>query len=372
MSLDRQHSIHGFAGTDSRSDRTPMQYKRVAKKVLRRIGLRKPSSRWVVAADQPAAPDPLPSFGLFAIVATWMEADVIEATVRNAFAQGCERVLLVDNDSPDDTVDIATVAGAELARSFSTASVDEVLKIRLLNQTVWEVSERDGRDHIWWLWLDADEFVHGPAGMTLRDYLTGLDRQYRIVGTRYFNHFPDRAPESLPGFHPLDLQPLCQEKSGNLCALGHRKHPVQRYDRGGPNITSGIGFHAARAAETLVEPTSAVFTHHFPYRFEQTTRARFAALCGRTGTSPARVEPFDRQVVHNAGTISDMSKRYRTLDSVYRQDWAQVENLRRSGRVIGVEPEPWTTLVVAEDARTARWYEPEQLIAAAAQHRTSA
>ena len=73
-------------------------------------------------ARRPATASRCDRFGLYAIVVTWMEADVIAATVRNAFAQGCERVLLVDNDSPDDTVAKAEAAGAELARSFSTSS----------------------------------------------------------------------------------------------------------------------------------------------------------------------------------------------------------------------------------------------------------
>ena len=59
----------------------------------------------------PGDGDPLDRFGLYAIVVTWMEADVIEATVPNALAQGCDRVLLVDNDSPDDTVPEAEAAG---------------------------------------------------------------------------------------------------------------------------------------------------------------------------------------------------------------------------------------------------------------------
>ena len=72
--------------------------------------------------------------------------------------------------------------------------------------------------------------------------MSTLDRRFRIVGSRYFNHFPDRRPEYLRGFHPLDFQPLCEEKAGNLCALGHRKHHLQRWDRVGPPITSGSGF----------------------------------------------------------------------------------------------------------------------------------
>jgi hypothetical protein len=55
---------------------------------------------WVVQRPNPASPDVLDDFKLFAVVGAWMEEDVIEATVRNAFTQGCERVFLVDNESP--------------------------------------------------------------------------------------------------------------------------------------------------------------------------------------------------------------------------------------------------------------------------------
>jgi hypothetical protein len=336
-----------------------MKYKTRAKRALRAVGLRRHHPPWVVTGDEPAPAEarPLDRVGLYAIVVTWMEADVIAATVANALAQGCDRVLLVDNDSPDDTVARAVEAGGELARSFSTPQLDEKLKIRILNETVAEVSEASEHDHIWWLWLDADEFVHGPGGTTVRDLVTGLDRRFRIVGSRYFNHFPKGAPESLPGLHPLDLQPLCQEKPGDLCAARHRKHHLQRWDRSGPPIMSGLGFHAARAEVTLVEPPASTFTHHFPYRLEADTRARFDALCGRDGSGRARVDPYDRQIRHNAGTISDMSKRYRTLGHVYAGEWSEVENLRRHGERMGVQPEPWGALVDPADAGSARWYD---------------
>jgi hypothetical protein len=345
-----------------------VRFKSQAKRALRAVGLRRPTPSWVVGADQPppGEADLLPGVALFAIVVTWMEADVIAATVRNALAQGCERVLLVDNDSPDDTVAEAEAAGGELARSFSTPQLDEMLKIRILNETVASVSAADGRDHIWWLWLDADEFVHGPGGRTVRDLVTELDRRFRIVGSRYFNHFPDSRPAGLRGIHPLDLQPLCQEKPGNVCAAGHRKHHLQRWDREGPPITSGLGFHAARADVTLLEPPVSTFTHHFPYRLEEATRARFDALCGRDGSRRARVDDYDRQIRHNAGTVSDMSKRYRTLDHVYAGEWSEVENLRRRGGRVGVEPEPWDTLVDQADAGSARWYAPADLDTAVA------
>src|SRR5262249_62389149 len=110
---------------------------------------------WIVAEDNPARPDPLPSFHLFAILGTWLEADVVAATVRNALTQGCERVYVVDNDSPDDTVATAQAAGAIVARSFPSESYDETLRLQLMNEVVAEVSVAPGRGHGWWPWGGA-------------------------------------------------------------------------------------------------------------------------------------------------------------------------------------------------------------------------
>jgi hypothetical protein len=349
-----------------------VRHKSRAKAALRALGLRRRRAAWVRAETEPVVADPLVSFGLNAIVVTWMEADVIGATVRNAFIQGCDRVLIVDNDSPDDTVAAATAAGAELPATFSTPQLDEPLKIRLLNETVAEASAASGHDHIWWLWLDADEFVHGPGGETVREMVSSLDRRFRVVGTRYFNHYPDRRPEYLPGWHPLDFQPLGEERQGNLCALGHRKHNLQRWDRAGPPITCGLGFHAARCSETLVEPMAATFTHHFPYRLEEVTRRRLDALCTPDAEGRTRVAPYDLQVRRNAGTDSDMSKRYRTLAHVYAGEWTKVENLKRDGARVGVAPQPWTNAVQPRDAHVDRWYRPDELDEAVAGWRDAA
>lgn len=338
------------------------KYKPHVKDVLRKLGVRRALPTWYEAQSNPADPDVLPSFGLIGLVVTWREADVIEATVRNALAQGCERVLLVDNESPDDTVERALAAGAELAATFATSQHDETVKIRTLNDTVARVSAEDGRDHIWWLWMDADEFVHGPDGLTVREHLARLDRRFRIVGSRYFNHFPDRKPEALPGFHPLDFQPLCEELSAdNFCSLGHRKHHLQRFDRNGPPITSLYGFHRTACEVTLLEPTQDCYTHHFPYRQEEVTRARVAALTGRAGSGGPRIGKRDQEEYRVAGHVSDMSKRARTLDHVYAQNWSEVENLRRKGRRVGVSPRPWSELVPPGHASSARWYTEAEL-----------
>ena len=68
----------------------------------------------------------------------------------------------------------------------------------------------------------------------------------------------------------------------------------------------------------------------------------------------------------NAGTDSDMSKRYRTLEHVYAQQWGEVENLLREGERTGVRPRPWREVVDAADAHRQRWYDPSELAAATA------
>ena len=196
-----------------------------------------PDTSWITTRPEPATPRPLPNVRLFAILGTWFESDVVAATVHNALIQGCERVYLVDNDSPDDTVAEAVAAGAELARSFATEQYDEQVRMSIMNEVVLEVSaatqRADGDEQLWWLLLDADEFPHGPGGRTVPEHVRALDRASRVVGARFLNHYPDRRPFSFVDRHPLDFQPLCEEHVYPLCSRGHRKHPLQRWDAAG-------------------------------------------------------------------------------------------------------------------------------------------
>jgi hypothetical protein len=277
-----------------------------------------------------------------------MEADVVAATVANAFAQGCERVLLVDNASTDATVAEATGAGAELAESYETAEYDELLRLEIMNRVVHDVSTKDGSEHIWWLWLDADEFHHAPRGRTLREHLATLDGSYRVVGARFINHFPDRKPEYEHDRHPLDYQPLCDEFPLAMCSLGHRKHPLLRFDRGAPVIKAEAGFHRASSEQRpLLEPTEAVYLHHFPFREEAATRRRLELLCSPSGS---RTREGD---IAAAG----MQPRFRSLEAVYDGRWDEVENYRPAPWPShGVDLVPWEELAGPEDAPSARWY----------------
>jgi glycosyltransferase involved in cell wall biosynthesis len=309
-----------------------------------------------VSQPNPVDAQTLGRFHLFAVLGTWMEADVVAATVSNARAQGCERVLLVDNDSPDATISEALGAGAELADHFSTAIYDEVERLRRMNDVVARVSElallHSPADHVWWLYLDADEFHHGPAGLTLKQYLSGLDQRFRVVGARCFEHYPG-ARSYVPGRHPLDSQPLCEEAAAPMCSDGHRKHPLLRWDRHGPRIQCERGFHSAHvlppgAALPLLEPELPVFLHHFPFREKEVTRRRLFALCSRGPGEVPRIREGDDAAM-------SMRQRFASLEDVYagrRTPALQPEGTLRPG-----ETRPWSSVVAAHDADVARWYD---------------
>jgi hypothetical protein len=312
---------------------------------------------WVTAKPNPTRPRPLGDVRLFAIIGAWMEGDVIFATVKNAFAQGCERVYLVDNDSPDDTVAEAVRAGAMLAKSFQTERYDEKLRLQIMNEVVREVSAAEASEHLWWLWLDADEFPHGPRGLTVREFLAGLDRRFRIVGARFINHFPSTVPAYISGFHPLDFQPLCEEHAFG-CALGHRKHPLQRFDRHGAAIVCDRGFHLAHSAERpLHEPTEAIFLHHFPFRDPAATRKRLEQLCAQDAGGPGRVHQHD-------DAADGMIPRFESMAAVYRGDWKNVRSYRPETGFSVPQPQPWPSLAPAVDLASKRWYSEAELLRA--------
>lgn len=305
-------------------------------------------SDWIVAAENPADARVISHVRLFGILGTWMEADVVAATVRNAMTQGCERVYLVDNGSPDDTVAIAASEGAILARSFTTEHYDEHLRLRHMNDVVAEVSASEPDQYIWWYFLDADEFAHGPCGMTLRDYVRTLDVRFRVVGTRYFNHYPSHRPYYISGRHPLDFQPLCEELAYPMCPSGHRKHPLQRHDRRGARIECGRGFHLAQCADVLYEPSQPAFLHHFPFRDEGVTRARLASLWAKDATGVSRA-------LESQDSTNHMRTRHRSLDAVYAHDWSHVENFIASPSTAGVHLKPWTESVEEPHRHVLRW-----------------
>jgi hypothetical protein len=308
----------------------------------------------VLHEANPTAPDLLDDFRFYAVLGTWMEGDIVEATVRNAFAQGVEAVYVVDNASTDDTVDRALAAGATLVETFATKQYEERIRILLMNGVVARISLASGAPHVWWLWLDADEFPEGPGAMTIAEYLRTLDRRFRVVGSTYYNHFPHEKPEYIPGFHPLDFQPLGERytsKHVHHCKQPHWKHPLQRFDDEGPFIMASGGFHTGelRTREPLWEPTGGIVTHHICYRQEEAARTRLELLCGTS----------ERNAFNDSIGNRTIQRRFESLDAVYAQDWAHVNNLRGSDPVLGVHPTAWP-----DPDSSRRWYSAEDVASA--------
>lgn len=281
--------------------------------------------------DQPPNTEPLPSFRLFAIIGAWHEADVIASCVANAFEQGCERVYLVDNGSTDGTVEAAVEAGATLMSTFTSPFYDESLRIHHMESVTRFITNQENDEHVWWLWLDADEFACGPGDTLIRDYLASLDRRFRVVGARYLEHFPS-DPADLPPVarDPLRGIPMCVENTMGFCFLGHRKHPLVRQDRAGPFLEMGVGFHQLASARGVLEPTEPIWLHHFPYRAPAVTRARLMLLCGDDGGN-SRISGHEQLEMLKE---SNSSRRLRELESVYTADWPNVEYVQRFGPLV--------------------------------------
>jgi hypothetical protein len=301
----------------------------------------------------PEAAEPVGEFTLCAVVKTWMDEDVIEATIRSAMAQGADVVYVVDNASTDNTVRTAKLAGAHVAEVYPTRVFDGRLAQTLMNAVVARESVRHGAEHVWWLYLDSDEFPEGPAGLSIREYLATLDRRFRAVGATYVNHLPSGKPQYLPGYHPIDFQPLCYDfvpARWPPCTFGHWKHPLQRLDANGRFVLSNEGAHTAFCNELLVAPTGGILTHHFQYRDEDITRAKLELTCG-PGSS--------RTALHESTGFDGFVRRRASLDAVYAGRWAEVETIPNVDPAAVRYPREWPGL-----SSVRRWYSQSDLAAA--------
>ena len=248
-------------------------------------------------------------------------------------------MFVVDNDSPDDTVARATRAGAEHVLTYRTERFEERYRFGLMNEFVRHASTISEHDHVWWLWLDADEFPRPQDRHTLREMLEPLHQRFRVVGARVLNHYPTPGERAFrPGLHPAASQLLVEEATQNICRLRHRKHPLQRWDRSGPALTAGLGFHRAECEmRPLYEPVTPIVLHHVPFREERDTRARLEALWAGSGQAQGRAIEGDLAVDH-------MKARMESVDAVYAGDWARVHNFLPDRPERGVAPVDWRSL----------------------------
>jgi len=299
-------------------------------------------------------------FHLYAVISSWFESDVIQAAVQNCFRHGCNRVYLLDNDSPDTTVATARAAGAELLESYHTDYYQEELRVKLLNQHLQRIVSTERYPVLWVVCLDADEFLHAPRGLRFRDYLAHLDPTCNTVPMQSIDHYPSPGStrHNERGLHPAEFQPLVWlRRTPTFCQHGHWKHPCYRYRNGVVDGCFMRGCHTPllKRGRCLVEPTEHLWLHHIPFRNEDFTRARLQALCGaqdRLG-GQRRSAPDDQRLA-GEGAI----KRFRCLDDIYAGRWDRIElpHAQGSEQKVGVPVRPWIDLLPHADYQFLRWY----------------
>lgn len=306
-------------------------------------------------------------FALYAMISTWYESDIVEAAVRNCFAHGCDRVYLVDNDSPDDTLERAVAAGAQMAMSYTTDFYRDELRVGLLNRLEKDITEKEKLPCVWWLTLDCDEFIQVPGREPLRSWLARLDPQCNCVGALAFDHYPTSKPENIPGYHPAVFQPYGMLRHLFVCAKRHWKHPLLRYEGGTWNICHTRGLHApfTRDGVMLRGPSDGLLLHHFMFREEEFTRARLTALCqSNSDLGGASRSTVDDRRLGGEGAV----KRFRNLDLIYSQQWDKAElcHAQAYAKTIGIPVRHWRSVLSEhayspllwhgwEDAQQAAW-----------------
>jgi glycosyltransferase involved in cell wall biosynthesis len=254
---------------------------------------------------------------LNAVMCILNEEDIIESTVKHAFAQGCSNVFIVDNASTDRTVEIATNAGAILANSFESKYFNEFEKIAHLNTVVRNYNEQSDEEHIWWLYIDADEFPNVDCELRIVDFLKLLDTTVRAVHGYMFDHLPTHFPYNIPGYHPVDFMQLAKKTNTH-------KIPLLRYDKNKPHLYSTGGAHSFdTCGECIHFASDALNIHHFNFRNQENTLRRLKQLTMQNSVGVSRINWFDRREKRRKKSLDAKSmyhNRYERAKSIYYEN----------------------------------------------------
>lgn len=279
---------------------------------------------------------------LFAIIGPRNEEDVIYATVKHMFTQGASRVFILDGGSTDSTREEAIDAGAEIVGIQKTEYYDDLLRCTEMHNIMRKKLDDSGLDKVWVAFLDSDEFLMPPSEkLTLHEFLSALSPVYNVVGGDNYNHFPVNKPYYIPRFHPLDFQPYYERFDSSDfphgCPQNHWKHNVQLYIKGKRYpYNSGKGFHGFD--KSTEPPTAAILIHHFPYRDKEATYKRYSEIATRLKKG------------------CGITKRGKSLDFVYSQQWDKVDNLQIHKPPKGVKLTKWQI-----HYKKYRWYSELEL-----------
>ena len=119
-----------------------------------------------------------------------LRPDVVTLDVKMPRLDGLEALRQIMARCPTPVLllsSLTTEAGDVTLRGLELGAMDFIDKssvqgnMNLLNKVATEVSAAEPDEHIWWLFLDGDEFHHGPSGMALATYLRTLDRVTRAL-----------------------------------------------------------------------------------------------------------------------------------------------------------------------------------------------
>ena len=290
---------------------------------------------------------------VYVIISTWHDGDIIAATVGNCFENGCTKVFVLDNDSPDNTVFDAKLAGAEIAEVYKTEYYDDDLRIRKQNEFVKNIVETEKHRELWFVTLDADEFPIGTDGEEFRTTLGRLPGPIRTIGSNAIDLYPTGDEHYEVGSHPAS----CYSKGINrtakfACAQHHWKHVAIRYFNGVYDIAQSRGNHypATKRPVPILEPKIELPIFHCPLRNRQDSYTRLTALCGKKDRNGFHRSAGDDDAIGGQGAI----KRFKSLDAIYSQRWHEVElpHSQMYGRqIVGICPYPWRVLNPSLDQR---------------------
>jgi glycosyltransferase involved in cell wall biosynthesis len=273
---------------------------------------------------------------IYAVVGVWNEDDIAYALVRHLWAQGVDRVLVLDDDSDDRTVEESLAAGAEVLLNPSTGGYSEALRSSRLRDLIAAQTDAAGGD-VWWLVLDADEFPRGPDSTTVRELVDRAPGWVDVVGSRVLDHVPSPATEYRRRRHPLPFFPLARWFRSAFCGRGHWKHPLMRVRHAG-DVYPLPGHHAVATADgrRAREYAPTLLTHHFPLRARARTEdklRRAMAPGGRYGASP---DEFSR---------ARLRTRLDALDDLYAGRYDRVSSGFIGDRRVGIAVSDWRALV---------------------------
>ena len=285
---------------------------------------------------------------IYAIVSTWHDADIIYATVRNCFNNGIEKVFILDNNSPDDTVSEALRAGAIIAEIYETEYYDDDLRIRKQNNFVKHIVETERHRELWFITLDADELPSGYKDDTIQDTLGRLPGGIRTIGSKAIDLYPYNGQEYIPEKHPASCFTHGINRIAKFACNGkHWKHIALRYFNGRYDIAQSRGNHRPASPKMYsvvygpAELELPIF--HCPLRNKEAAIARLTELCHKKNDQGHHRSIGDDQVIQAQGAI----KRFNSIESIYAGRWYEVElpHSQLYGRnIVGICPLPWNRL----------------------------